>query len=312
MGLKNFQVPRNADDRKTVDSWQQLHGAVGQLIEIVSEFDVHIPLPNHETFGPFAYNPATDASLDIWLDASDTTTLFDAGGAAITNGAVVGRWESKAVARSFQQYAATARPSWFGSGWMGLPAVRSNSQLLKATSSAGYAALSGITVLVAQYMVAPVAGNGCSFGITEPHEVSNADSSLVFLACNQNGDGGGGRRHQGDTFGSVADAVSIGNNVPLITGLQLDYINKTGCSFLNGAAGVLNVPFQIAGSGTTAAAPNPFGISVGGFAQETAAAIGIPMNGWIEEVLVYKSALTPAQMVPRMDYLVRRWRGGFI
>ena len=258
------------------------------------------------------YSPASDGALDLWLDATDTTTLFDTGGAAITNGATIGRWESKAVARSFRQYGANARPTWSTTGWNGLAAARFNSQMLTATSSAGYAALSGITIMAAMFFVADVAGNGCGIGITEPHETGNADSSLVFVGLNH-GVGGGGRRHQGDAFNGVGNTVmTIANNTPLLGTLQLNFTGKSGCQFFNGVEIALNVAFQTGGSGTTAAAPDPFGISLGAFAQETAAAMGVPCNGWIGEVLGWKSAMTPDDLVGAHDYLCLKWGAGLM
>lgn len=258
------------------------------------------------------YDPATDADLDLWLDASDTATIFDTGGAAITNGATIGRWESKAVARSFQQFLANPRPTWSTTGWNGLPAARFNSQILTATSSAGYAALSGITIMASMFLVANVAGNGCGIGITEPHETANADASLVFVGCNTSV-GGGGRRHQGDAFNGVGNTVmTIANNTPLLGTLQLNFVGKTGCQFFNGVEIALNTAFQTGGAGTTAAAPDPFGISLGGFAQESAGTIGVPMNGWIGEVLGWKSARTPDQLVEAHDYLCLRRGAGLM
>ena len=258
--------------------------------------------------GRAIYDPATDGTLDIWLDATDTSTIFDTGGAAITNGATIGRWESKAVARSFRQFAANGRPTWSSSGWMGLPAARFNSQILTATSSAGYASLSGITVMAAMFLVAPVSSNGCGFGITEPHETGNADSSLVFTPLRESVFFGG-RRHQGDAFNSVGN-LPLANNTAVIVSGTLNFTGKTASDYKNGVEDVINGAFQTGGSGTTAAAPDPFGISLGGFAQESTSSIGNPCNGWIAEILVRKSVSTPDDTVGPHDYLCYRWGSG--
>lgn len=258
---------------------------------------------------PSGYDPSTDAGVDIWLDGSDPSTLFDTGGAAITNGATVGRWESKAIARSFRQFGGNARPTWDATGFNGHAGVRFNSQILTATTSAGYAALAGSTVMFAAFLVAPVAGGGCGFGITEPHETAGANSSLVFVALATAG--GGGRRHQGDPFGGVG-SKAVPNNTAMVNTLALDFTGKRGTAYLYGVEDILDTPFAVAGSGATAATPDPFGISVGGFAQESAGSIGNPCNGTFGEILVWKSYQTPDQLVPAHDYLCMKWGGGLM
>src|SRR5262245_988058 len=44
MGLKNVNVPRHADDRKTADAFQRTHEAVAQLGTMAGEYSVDVPI----------------------------------------------------------------------------------------------------------------------------------------------------------------------------------------------------------------------------------------------------------------------------
>jgi hypothetical protein len=92
------------------------------------------------------WTPA-DATTALWLDAADTTTLFDqvSGGNLIANFGAIARWQDKSGnARHLTQSNATARPLRIDGVQNGLPVARfdgSNDRMLSGVvnlGSAGY------------------------------------------------------------------------------------------------------------------------------------------------------------------------------
>lgn len=256
------------------------------------------------------YDPASDGSLFLWLDASDSTTssLKDTGGSAITNGATVGSWISKAgSARIFQLFGSNARPTWLASGGIsGLPAVAFNSQILAANVVSDLTSMSGFTVLIVEQKTgsAPFEPAGCSFGITESHDSANADSSLVYVAQNP-ARFLGGRRVQGDSFGSSAVVSAVSNGTPNLQGGIWNWASAVLSYTQNGVLFSRAIAFQT--PGTTSALAS-FGMAVGGFCQETGLTSGNSINGRIGEVLAWKSPRTPDQLVGPSSYLRKKWK----
>jgi hypothetical protein len=73
-----------------------------------------------------ALNPTTIAGLEIWLDASDSATLYDAtsGGSLVASGSAVARWEDKSgKARHATQSDSSERPTRSVSEINGLDAI---------------------------------------------------------------------------------------------------------------------------------------------------------------------------------------------
>lgn len=72
VGLKNVNVPRHADDRKTSDALQRTHEAIGQLGVMAGEYSIDIPINDGESTSEIRppsfstqqdnYNPAGWAS----------------------------------------------------------------------------------------------------------------------------------------------------------------------------------------------------------------------------------------------------------
>lgn len=253
---------------------------------------------------PPTYSPASDGTLFLWLDATDTatTSLKDTTGAAITNGATVGSWLSKAgTARTFQLFGANARPTWSNSGINGKAAVVFNSQILASNVLTGMTSMSGMTVLVAEQKTgsAPFEPAGCTFGITESHDSVVADSSLVYVAQDP-ARFVGGRRVQGNSFVSSVVGSTVSNGTPNVQGGVWDWANGKIWYTQNGVMRSRNTNFQTTG---TTSANAPFGMAVGAFCQETGTSMGNAMNGKVSEVLVWLSVLTPDQLVAPSYYL---------
>ena len=255
------------------------------------------------------YDPATDASLKIWLDATDTSTLKDTGGAAITNGATIGTWSSKAgTARNFTQWGANGRPTWQSSGINGLAAAAftTNQILTTQTNMAEFASMSGITVMAA---VKRNSANGLIFTTT----MVNSGTGLADIDQCQLNMGptftGGGRQARGDSFVTVVAVPAVNTSTVFVETIAFGFSTGHISLYGNGVENIVNQAYHTPG---TTDAGDPFAISVGGGAQQTGSAAFWFAEGSIGEVLVYLSELSPDDTVARHDYLCYRWGGGLL
>lgn len=251
------------------------------------------------------YSPASDASLTLWLDPSDSTKLLNTGGGAIANGNTIGTWNTSggAAARAFTQWGTQSRPSWNSTGINGLGAVSSTAQILSTTTVTGFASMSGLTVLMIFKQTASVASS-CAFSMTEiDNNTGQYDISLVQMRTQGNYEVGG-RRTTSDAFVTV-----VGNAYPsstqFIESAVFDYSNAKLSLFESGVKGLQQQTFQTAG---TTGAGEPHVISIGGVAQQTGNSMFANCNGLIGEILAWNTAKTPDQLVAPHSYLRRKWK----
>jgi hypothetical protein len=230
------------------------------------------------------YDPASDGSLTMWLDPSNSTKLLAVGGGAISNGATIGTWNtSGGTARAFTQWGSNARPTWDSTGINGLGAVRCNSQILSTTTITGFASMTSIAFIVA---CKRSAAGGASIGFTQiDGNTGQYDISLLLAFIDSVYDFGG-RRTTLESFQTIS-----GNTAPsiYILGGVLDYTNAKGYLFESGVKGTQGAAFQTTG---TTGAGEPHVISVGGFAQQTG-----------------NSAMTPDDLVAPFAYMRLKWGG---
>lgn len=260
----------------------------------------------------FQYDPSTDTSLKLWLDPSDSTTLLDTGGLAITNGATIGTWSSKAgAARNFTQWGANGRPTWLSNGINGLGAAQFNNQLLTNQVKTDFTSMSSLTMVA---VIKRVVDGGTAWGFTEL-DISTgfSDISLAIIAALATYFAGG-RRARGSVAGPGDHFQGLtGNTAPTvsITTITFDYANAKARIYENGVESTIANPFQAAG---TTDAGEPFAISVGGFAQQSGNSNGGPCNCILGECMAWPDAVakTPDDLVQIEDYLCLKWGAGLM
>ena len=247
------------------------------------------------------YDPASDGSLTMWFDPSDSSKVLAVGGGAITNGATIGTVNtSGGTARAFTQWGANTRPTWDSTGINGLGAIRCNSQILTTTTVTGFASMSGLTIL---QVAKPSVSGGCVLGFSEIDNATGlADISLVQMIVNGSFQAGG-RRTTSDAFAGVT-GDSYGSS-PFIEGAVFDYANAKLSIFQSGVKGLQQQAFQTAG---TTGAGEPHYLSIGGFAQQSGSSAASLCNCWGGEVLVWATAMTADQLVAPFSYLRLKWK----
>jgi hypothetical protein len=237
------------------------------------------------------YDPATDGTLTMWVDPSDSTKVLAVGGGAITNGATIGTINtSGGTARAFTQWGSNTRPTWESAGINGLGTVRFNSQIITTSTVTGFASMSGSTWLG---VIGKVGATGCAFSM------SALDNSIVQL-FNDNTYGGGGRRLVLDSFQSQSGSSTPTN---YILGIVFNYSAATISIFESGVKGIQGATFQSSGTSE----PSPQEISYGGFAQQSGSAAAGLNNGRAGEVLVWNQALSADTLVGPFAYLRHKW-----
>lgn len=251
-----------------------------------------------------AYDPSTDTSLKFWLDANDSTTLLNTGGGAITNGATVGTWSTKAgAARNFTQWGTNARPTWVTNAIGSLAAVHFNASALSNTVFTNLTNLNGITLMLAAKR-GSVSGVALAFTCldtnTGKHDVGLIQTGIATPYDMR------GRRLPADTFSAfTADAT------PSVYVETNAYDFSAGIAYLyqSGVERALRTSFTTTGA-FNGTGTDIFAIGLGALLQETGTAITFTAEGYLGEYLIWPNYMTPDQLVPAHDYLCNKWGGG--
>jgi hypothetical protein len=253
---------------------------------------------------PSGYNPATDATLNMWMDPRDTSTasLQKVGGGAIADGNTVGTWSSKkGPTRDFTQWGANALPSFHTNVINGLPAVRFQTQLITTQQSVtAFDGISGVTVM--RVVRKTTAGAAIDLTCLDPNtgfsDITHWGQSGSSYFMN------GWRRPRIDTFDSfIGDAVPASGI--FITTSIWDWANAQVTLYQSGVEGPI---FQTAFGSAGVSAATSYALSFGGFAQQSGlTGAALSTDGYIGETLIWLTAMTPTQLVPPHHYMRMGW-----
>lgn len=240
---------------------------------------------------------------DIWLDPSDSSTLLNTVGGAITDGATIGTWTCKdATARAFTQWGANARPTWVASGINGLGAVRCQSQILTTRTSVGvFDSLGALTLVRVCRRASSTAG--------APFNETCLDTSTGHSDITRWGISGklwqiNGWRVQTDSFATF-NGDTLGVDTFISCGVW-DFANAQASVYQSGVKGPI---YQSAfGTAGTTPATGAYALTIGGFAQESGLnAAGTNTDGYAGEILLWLRALTADQLVSPQTYVRLKW-----
>ena len=243
----------------------------------------------------------SDTTTALWLDASDSLTLFDAtsGGSLPSAGGAVARWEDKSgAAIHVTQSGSTARPSRQTAVQNGRDVVRfdGSNDILTFGSSAlfrnvGYAAI----YVVRKINVLPVTNPPWIIGI----ETATSGFLRAVVDLNRGNTakyGLGGRRLDADSFQSVQSSASYTTTSFEIQCGEFLYSSATARNVVNGTIDGSSTSFQTSGSTSNT---NSAQINVGGNPYG-----GVYFGGDIGEVIASYSA---ADRTKLEGYLAWKW-----
>jgi hypothetical protein len=256
------------------------------------------------------FTPATISGLQLWLDASDTSTLYDAtadGSLVTTDGATVARWQDKSGNnRHFTQSTANARPILNTSNQNGKNVVYfdgSNDYI--AGSVTGFKSLSATTVIYVAKPVAAAAADTNSFiGWNWGNEASralgvNATTSLIAGEYIMNNvSNGTQRRLASSTYRRTANTAQILTSTFSSAGTKL-YVNSSEVTLNQTAGGA---------STTTNYSPAAIGYTVNDnvYLNSSTVPVAGPQNR-VCEFLIYNSVLNAEQRTNVWNYLSAKW-----
>jgi hypothetical protein len=247
-------------------------------------------------FDPLSLSPA------LWLDASDSATLFNAasGGSTPANGAGIGRWEDKSGnGRNFTQSTSGSRPLRQTAVQNGLDVVRfdgSNDIMLMSAGLGVFADVPGITwVAVVKWLTTP----------TLSSVFASASTGSALAGRNTIGAGLTSRKSRCSARRNDADAqfVQAGtNDVPSAFYFQAavtDYQNRTMRQWVNGTEEASDTSILTSGNTENSSSA---AISVGAF-QSGLAFSHID----IAELFAFSRAISDADLSELRSHLTTKW-----
>lgn len=247
-------------------------------------------------------NPLALGNLALWLDGSDSTTLFDAtaGGSLPANGGQVARWEDKSGnARHFVQATSGFQPLRQTGVQNGLSVVRfdgTDDRLGIGSSDLGRNITGATVYIVRKWATSPTTVKGI-FGISTP-------TALNARMGSNAGATSGKTRAFGRTLDADANAIadgatSVSTSVFQIDTAVFDYANTDLLIYLNGVLNGSNTSFQTATTTSNTAS-----------AQAFVGANHVPNQfGDIDcaELLLYHAAHDAATRQRVRNYLRNKW-----
>lgn len=240
-------------------------------------------------FAPSGFNPKSLSGLEMWLDASVTTSLYDAtsGGSTPANGSGVARWEDQSGnGRNVTQSTANNRPTRSTSARNGLDCLSwdgTNDGLVSGTVSAN---LTAYTVAV----VTRLDGNGGGgFGRLWTR---NNDGIRTWLM------------NSGTTWAVNGGARSTANGTAVASTWYVLVFRWDGTGNYTGMTAWVNGTSYTFASGTFTAAD--VSSTVYGIGTHTTATTR-SYYGLIGEVLIYNTSLSDANISSVQSYLNKKW-----
>jgi hypothetical protein len=243
-------------------------------------------------WGQSGFNPSFISGLTLWLDANDSSTLFDAasGGSASTNGGAVARWEDKSInALHYTQSNSALQPIFNG---VGVDFDGSNDQLQSTNGSNAMAGKTNYSFFIVfeadSFSGSPNLIRFDSFQFSDQlFELGTMSPALTFI----------GRSDVASNFRTY----NTSNNRSLSTSTKYLYafdrdsdttgllkINSVSYTNFTGALVAVNV--RTNQTATLAAYAN-----------------NLYLNGRVFEVLLYGRTLSNAEYTKVADYLNAKW-----
>ena len=254
--------------------------------------------------GP-AFTPTSISGLQVWLDASDTSTLYDStvGGSLVTSdGSAVARWEDKSgFGRHASQSTVNARPTLKLNQKNSRPGLRfDGNDFLRRTQQL-------FTTTYSMFVVCKFDNNTTRNAAID---LGVGTTGATTLVIEQNTWATTGQKYGLYSSGNSYDtnfSTSSGEKLFAVTGnatSQNNIINNTTYR-INGVTGSL-VGRALYGGGKYTNFTSVSGFAIGGF-NSTATSSGIMISGNIYEVLVYNTALNTTQCQQVETYLNNKW-----
>jgi hypothetical protein len=281
-------------------------------------------MPSQRTLGPGGkFSPKKLKGLALWLDASDTSSLWTTDAGAVTpvndprditgcvlwldgadssstgmtlNGSLVETWKDKSGGGRDFTASGTARPTLTPSAINSRSAVTFNGS---STTMAGNAAaesvirnLAGYTIFTAVRTASVAGGERFAFGVGSTILVRTGQQDSRPLIA--------GRRLYADTLKSITDGSgTLTTGTAFIQTAVVNHSSQSLTGVRNGLVFATDATYMAAGTSQNNDAPTSVGTQGGG-------TYGF-WNGEIAEIIVFNTALSTANRARVEAYLAQRW-----
>ena len=240
---------------------------------------------------------ASIAGLQLWLDASDASTLFNStsGGSLVGAGSAVARWEDKSGnARHATQATSGARPVRRASGLNGLGALEfDGADDWLSTSASVFSGLTSLSWFAVVKNDDSGANNRAVFG----DRVNGEDGGLFFTKIGTSSILYSRGSANASTRVDVSEAVSFPTTAMMASMVTT---SSTGTAKRNGAS---------AGTNTTQTASVAYlnTTAIGNSLASNGEPSSLWWDGLICEIIVYNTALSDANRSAVESYLMSKW-----
>ena len=240
------------------------------------------------------FNPKMISSLQLWLDASDSSTVT-------LNGSTVSEWRSKSGTIAVAQATAAAQPTFTSNYYNGLSALTFDGGDVLSTNAAGLSVAPASSFIVFDETTAVTVGglfvgspsSGSDFSSAAPHfHFSLHDPSATSLRLGNNIDAGASTELLA-TF-NLGTSSAFGRRL-----LSSSVTSSTAQLRVGGVAGTADSAHTA--TGTTN------GIVVGGRFVSGAISNSFRFIGRICEILHYSRALSSDESARIERWLARKW-----
>jgi len=243
------------------------------------------------------------AKLAIWFDGSDASTVLDAGGNVVTDGAYVQTWQDKSGnGRHATALAEAQRPRWFSGIQNGRAVVRTDGNDQLDIGSAGGVfrnKAAGYIFLVAKGSN-PTGGDDMQIAVLFSTATPGTAWLLIlsrWTGVSNNGWTGIGRRLYADSY--VAVKLAGSTSYQLVCAYA-DFTNGNLRARLN--ADAFSSTGYSSGAGNSEDADSA-SASMFRFSNTTE----MPADSEIAEVVVVNAAMTDAEVTALQSYLKTKW-----
>jgi hypothetical protein len=240
-----------------------------------------------------ALNPKSISGLQLWLDASDSSSMT-------MNGTTVSEWRSKAGTIAVAQSTAGAQPTLTSNYYAGRSALTFDG------GDAMYASSAPIAVAPSTSFIVIDEASAVSFAgtlVATPASGDDFGSASAFVTTVH--DNGAVYVRRGSNTGAVASAALIADSTNLGSAAYGKRIIAVNCSSttaqvrVNAVAGTADSAHTVSGSSA--------GVLIGGRFISSSVSGLYRFNGKICEVLHYSSSLSSSQMSTLEKWLAVKW-----
>jgi hypothetical protein len=227
------------------------------------------------------FTPSSITGLQLWLDASDSSTIFNAssGGSDVSPGGAIGRWQDKSGNGRHFVASGSAMPTFTSSGLNGRSVVTFNGTANNLTNSTNIIFFSSVTIIAVVRRVSGAYGGFITSQTGDDGPSLLIDNNKLFVRA---GSGSAQTVATSANFTGPSVATAVINNWTPSLYVNGSLVGTGSFADVRGEASTTSI-------GTYRVGDTNF------------------LNGYIAEMVVYNSVLSNANRSAVESYLMSKW-----